>query len=88
MQKTKTEKSIPVIAGNTTLTGLSYGGHNVTIYAWDNSGNIGFSETIYFSIAKEQEPEPFPTAIVATASGASTAIIGISLLIYVKKRKH
>jgi hypothetical protein len=34
------------------------------------------------------EPEPFPTLLVATASGASAAIIGIGLLVYFKKRKH
>jgi hypothetical protein len=31
--------------------------------------------------------EPFPTALVATASGASVAIIGAGLLVYFKKRR-
>jgi N-acetylneuraminic acid mutarotase len=35
-----------------------------------------------------REPEPFPTTLVITTSGASAAIIGISLLVYFKKRKH
>jgi hypothetical protein len=34
------------------------------------------------------EPESFPTALVATASGASVAIIGVGLLVYFKKRNH
>jgi parallel beta-helix repeat protein len=32
--------------------------------------------------------EPFPTTLVATASGASAAIIGIALLAYLKKRNR
>jgi len=35
-----------------------------------------------------QDQEPFPTVLVATASAASAAIIGISLLVYFRKRKH
>jgi hypothetical protein len=73
------------IAGNMTLTGLANGDHNLTIYAKDETGNTGVSETIYFSV---EVPEPFPTILVATASGASVAIIGIGLLVYFKKRKR
>jgi hypothetical protein len=71
------------IAGNTTLTGLSNGAHNVTVYAWDTTGNIGASETIYFTVT-----EPFPIVPILAASGALIAIIGIGLLVYFKKRKH
>jgi hypothetical protein len=71
------------ISGNTTLTGLTDGKHNVTFYAKDLVGNIGASETVTFSIEV-----PFPTATVAAASGASVAIIGIGLLVYFKKRKR
>jgi len=39
------------ITGNTTLTDLSYGIHSVTVYANDTAGNMGSSETIYFSEA-------------------------------------
>jgi hypothetical protein len=73
------------VTGNTTLTGLANGYHNVTVYAMDEVGNTGASETIYFSV---KVPEPFPTALVATAAGASAAIIGIGLLVYFKKRNH
>ena len=79
------------IAGNTTLTGLSTGSHNVTMYARDVAGNTGASETIYFAIAEEQrqepEPEPFPTILVV-ASVASVAVVSAGLLSYFKKRKH
>jgi len=35
-----------------------------------------------------QDPEPFPTVLMATVFGASAAIIGIGLLVYFKKRKR
>jgi hypothetical protein len=74
------------IAGNCTITNLLYGEHNITVFATDEVGNTGASQTIDFTLTKEAEP--FPTALVATAFGASAAIIGIGLLVYFKKRKH
>jgi hypothetical protein len=79
------------IDGNTTLTGLSNGVHNVTVYAWDAAGNVGSSETITFTTAEpepETQPEPFPTITVATASVATIAVMGAVLLVYFKKRKR
>lgn len=73
------------IAGNTTLTGLSNGLHNVTVYAWDLAGNVGASETVFFSI---QLPEPFPIVTVATASIISVIIPCIGVIVYLKKRKN
>ena len=67
------------VAGNTTLTGLSIGDHNLTVYVNDEAGNVGASETIYFSI--------FPTTLVIP-SIASVTVIGVSLLVYFKKRKR
>lgn len=81
------------IAGNTTLNGLSQGSHRLTIYATDTAGNTGASETIYFTIAQETEPEPqqsepFPTTLVVAASGASVAVVSVGLLVYFKKRSR
>lgn len=73
------------ISGNTTLSGLAVGVHNVTVFGFDASGNRGTSEILHFAI---EAPAPFPTTIVATASGVSLAIIGVGLLVYFKKRKH
>ncbi len=73
------------ITGNTTLTGLSSGLHNVTVYANDTYGNMGASETVTFTVAV---PEPFPTAPVAAASVATIAVASVGLLVYFKKRKH
>jgi hypothetical protein len=71
------------ISVNTTLTGLSSGRHNITVYANDTYGNMGASETVNFTIS-----EPFPTAVVAVVSITSVTVIGIGLLVYFKKRKH
>jgi len=76
------------INGNTTLTDLSGGLHNVTVYAWDDAGNIGFSEAVFFTIIEEPEPEPFPVVPVAAASVATIAVVAAVLLAYFKKRKH
>jgi len=38
------------ITGNMTLTELAEGSHNLTVYAEDAAGNVGTSETFYFSI--------------------------------------
>jgi hypothetical protein len=67
------------VNGNATLDGLSNGLHNVTVYARDDLGNTGVSETITFNVAV-----PFPTALVAV-SVASVAVIGLGLFVYFKK---
>jgi len=70
------------ITGNTTLSGLSSGLHNITVYAKDTFENMGTSETITFSIA-----EPFPTTLVI-ASVASAVVVGAGLLVYFRKRNR
>ena len=77
------------VAGNITLVGLSVGLHNVTVYAWDEVGNVGASEIVTFTIAEpEPESESFPAAPVALASIASGAVVSAALLVYFKKRRH
>jgi len=71
------------IAGNTTLSELPNGSHNLTVNVTDRSGNTGVSEIIYFSV---EVPEPFPTTIVA-ASIASVVIIGAGMVLYFAKIK-
>jgi predicted phage tail protein len=71
--------------GNLTLNDLTNGAHNITVYALDNYGIRGASETASFTI---EQPAPFPTALAATAFGVSATVIGIGLLVYFKKRKH
>lgn len=73
------------VAGNTTLANLPYGEHNVTIYATDEVGNTGASDTIFFTM--EEPPEPFPTTMVI-APAASIAFVVVGLLLYFMKRKR
>ena len=68
--------------GNTTLTNLPYGEHNVTVYATDLAGHVGASETIYFSVE-----EPFPTTMVI-APAALVAGFGVGLVVQFNKRKN
>jgi len=70
------------ITSNTTLSGLSSGLHNITVYARDEFENTGVSETITFSVEA-----PFPTTLII-APIASVAVVGVGLLFYFKKRKH
>ena len=71
------------LTGNITLAGLTKGMHNVTVYARDTFGNIGASETIYFTIA--EDPEPFLTVLVAVATVA--VAVGVGFIIYFTKIK-
>jgi len=43
------------LMGNTTLSGLSYDSHSITVYANDTSGNEGWS-TVWFTVAKDETP--------------------------------
>jgi hypothetical protein len=77
------------ITGNTTLTGLSNGEHNITVYANDTLGNIYASHTVNFTVALPLVTKPFPTTTVAAVSGAlAVVVLGIGLLVYFKKRNH
>jgi hypothetical protein len=71
------------VNGNTTISGLANGSHNVTVYARDEFGNVGASETVYFSVEV-----PFPVVPVAAASAASVAVAVAGLLVYLRRRNH
>jgi N-acetylneuraminic acid mutarotase len=66
------------IAGNTTLTELSSGTHNITVYVNDTFGNVGTSETVTFDIAKPAE-HPLTTVVIAGVL-AVVVVMGIGLL--------
>ena len=69
------------IAGNTTLADLADGEHSITVYAWDLAGNIGASETVFFSVKV-----PFPTTWLIAAV-VVVAVFGTGVLVYLGKRK-
>jgi hypothetical protein len=69
------------VIGNVTLSGLSSGSHNITVYAEDEFENTGSSETVYFTAEA-----PFPMIVVAAASVAVIAVVAAGLLVHFKKR--
>ena len=71
------------VNGNVTLSGLTSGLHNVTVYVRDEFENVGLSKTISFTVA-----ESFPTVPVAAASVAVVASVSAGILVYFKKRRH
>lgn len=73
------------VAGNTTLNEVPNGSHNLTVYAIDQFGNTGISETVYFSV---EAPEPFPVVLVAAASGVAIISVAVCVFYYRKKRNH
>jgi hypothetical protein len=75
--------------GNTTLSGLSEGSHNVVVYANDTFGSVGASQTVNFTVAVPTVMNPFRTITVAAISGAVVVfLVGIvSLLLYRRHRK-
>ena len=80
------DKGNVTITGNTTLSGLTAGSHNVTVYGWDKFGNPGASEAVTFTVT---QTEPFPTSQLVTASTlASALVISFALVAYTKKRKR
>ncbi len=52
------------VAGNTTLTWLTEGYHSVVVYANDTAGNMGKSDTIFFTINTQPSPPPTPTPTI------------------------
>jgi hypothetical protein len=72
------------VVGNTTLTGLPSGEHNVTVYAEDTVGNIRASPTMFFTV----KAEPFPITMVAISGASLTAVVAVAAVVYLKKRKR
>jgi hypothetical protein len=73
-------ENITEISGNTTITGLTFGSHNITVYATDDTGNIGASETSHFIIK-----EPFPVMAVVAVAVVIVVLAGLGAFVYFKK---
>ena len=73
------------VTGNTTLTELSNGFHNVTIFARDEFGNYGVSDA-FFNI-EVPAPETFPTTLVLASVIVVlvVALAGAGFLLYRKR---
>jgi hypothetical protein len=73
------------IYGNTTLNGLQNGDHKLILYATDEAGNAGSSETLDFNVQVPISPQK---ALAILPPMAIVLIGGLSILIYLEKRKQ
>jgi hypothetical protein len=82
------------VNGDVILNDLSTGFHHVTVYAEDEAGNKGASETLCFTVEepesetiKSTAEEPDLVPLVLVSMGTCFAVC-VGLLVYFKKRKH
>ena len=83
------------ITGNMTLAGLTDGIHTVTVYTRFDSENLNASDTVTFSVfqknalefTQQKEQDPFPTTLIAVASGISVFVVGVCFLL-LNNNKH
>ena len=73
--------------GNSTLTGLSNGMHKIIVTVWTERGTA--SQTTYFTIAQETEPqpEPFPPVLLITAVLVTTVLGALAIGLVLRKRR-
>ena len=76
---------VHTINGNTTMTMLQDGDHELKLYATDEAGNAGSTETIDFNVNV-----PVPSRIVLAILPPLIIVLvgGLSILIYLEKRKR
>jgi N-acetylneuraminic acid mutarotase len=74
------EKTVPIL-GNLTLPAIPDGSHRIVIYATDELGNSGASETIYFTIAT------FPLLLVVSIITVAIILLASGYLLKTKKPK-
>jgi parallel beta-helix repeat protein len=67
------------IGGNTTIVGLSDGVHSVKIYANDTAGNMGFSETVYFTVQVISEDITPPSITILSPENTTYTTADIPL---------
>ncbi len=85
------EMTASLIVGNSTLTDLSVGAHNLTVCAVDTAGNVGNSTTVQFTVVNptpSPSTDPFPTASVIAAFVAFVVAVVLTILVYVKWMKR
>lgn len=76
------------ITGNTTLTELAVGAHNLTVYAKDQMGNVGSSGTVTFNITTPEKPSQEEAIPVVTFALVIVAVFIVAGLLLAFRRKH
>ena len=69
-------KGNQTISGNSTLTDLLNGEHNITLYVADLAGNAASPKTLFFTV---NSPEPFPIVPVAVVA---VAVIAFAMVLH------
>ena len=69
------------ISRNITLAGLTDGTHDLTVYAVDIVGNVGFSEVVSFSV------ERFPVIMVVALTTATLIVVLTGYLLFKRRKK-
>jgi hypothetical protein len=77
------KENVP-IDGNTTLTGLANGQHNITLYATDELGHTGVSDTLFFNV----DAQEFSMVPLFVVSVIAIVLAAVGLLVYNNKRKR
>jgi len=75
------------IIGNMTLSDLSIGSHNITVFASDIFGNMGISNITYFTIVEAGQVAPnagFQPILLALPI-AVVAVVSVGLLVYFRR---
>jgi hypothetical protein len=79
------QNNVTLIEATLNLTELVNGSHTLTVYATDTTGNTATSETISFTIAKDDEtPTTLTTTVIAIAAVAAA---GAAITLYFTKTK-
>ncbi len=71
-------------SGNTNITDISNGLHNITVYAQDTFGNIGSSQTVIFTVVNS-EPESLP---IVPVTAITVVVVAAGLLVYTEKHRR
>jgi hypothetical protein len=79
------DEGVTEVSGNTTITELSLGSHNLTVYATNEAGNAGVSQTVCFAI---EEAEPVSPVVLVAAVSIVVVVAAAGLLVYFKKSRH
>jgi hypothetical protein len=74
------------VSGNTTLTQIPTGLHNVTVYANDTFGNVAVPQTISFIVA-QRNPNPTDILIAPLGVAIIAVIVVFGLLFYRRHRR-
>jgi hypothetical protein len=71
---------------NSTLSGLTVGAHNVTVYVWDEAGNMGKSETVVFTVVAPEQQMRFSVEFLVVVVAVGT-IVCLVVFLFLSVRK-